>query len=47
MKLEQAPITGREKKDQPSTPLKRLSEFYECLNSWDTEKMARNWAQTR
>jgi len=46
MKLEQVPVTGREKRDHLSTPLKALSEFYEALNNRDIEKMARNWAQT-
>ena len=46
MKLEQVPVTGREKKQDLSAPLKALSEFYEALNNRDIEKMARNWAQT-
>lgn len=46
MKLQQVPVTGREKKDRLSPPLRALSGFYEALNNRDLEKMARNWAQT-
>jgi ketosteroid isomerase-like protein len=46
MKLEQVPVTGREKKDHLSAPVRALSEFYEALNDRDLEKMARDWAQS-
>ena len=46
MKPEQAPITGKENKQDLTSPLKALSEFTEAFNNRDMEKMAKNWAQT-
>ena len=46
MRIEHAPVTGKEEKDNLTPPMRALSEFYEALNSRDIEKMARNWAQT-
>jgi hypothetical protein len=38
MKVEQIPVTGREKRDHLSRPLKALSEFYKALDGRDIEK---------
>jgi ketosteroid isomerase-like protein len=46
MKIEHAPVTGKEDKGSLTPPMRALSEFYEVLNGRDIEKMARNWAQT-
>lgn len=46
MKIELAPVTGKEDKNTLTPLLRALSEFYEALNSRDIEKMARNWIQT-
>ncbi len=46
VKVEQAPITGREQNKQLTPQMKALSEFYQALNNRDMELMARNWAQT-
>ncbi len=46
MKVQQAPVTGKEKKENLPPTLRALSEFYEALNSRDLKKMASNWAQT-
>ena len=46
MKIEQAPVTGREFKELLSPQMKALSQFYQALNNRDLDLMARNWAQT-
>jgi ketosteroid isomerase-like protein len=46
MKVEQTPVTGKEKKEQLTPQIRALSEFYEALNARNIDLMARNWAQT-
>ncbi len=46
MKVEQAPVTGKERKEQLTPQMKALSEFYQALNDRNIELMAQNWAQT-
>ncbi len=46
VKVEQAPVTGREQKNQLTPQMRALSEFYHALNNRDMELMAQNWAQT-
>jgi ketosteroid isomerase-like protein len=46
VKVEQAPITGREQREQLTPQMRALSEFYQALNDRDMELMARNWVQT-
>ena len=36
-------INGSEMKENLSSPLRTLTEFYEAFNNRDLEKMARNW----
>jgi ketosteroid isomerase-like protein len=45
-RVEQAPVTGKERKKQLTAQMRALSEFYQALNSRDTDLMAQNWAQT-
>jgi ketosteroid isomerase-like protein len=45
-RVEQAPVTGKERKEQLTAQMRALSEFYQALNSRDTDLMAQNWAQT-
>ena len=46
VKIEHAPVTGREERSLLSAPMAALSEFYEALNARDIIKMERNWART-
>src|SRR4051812_39835475 len=46
MKVEQVPVTGRESKQQLTSQMRALSEFYQALNERDMELMQRNWAQS-
>lgn len=46
MKIEQIPVTGKERKGQLTPQMRALSEFYEALNNRDLEQMGRNWART-
>ncbi len=46
MKVEQTPVTGKERKEQLTPQMKALSEFYQALNDRNMELMAHNWAQT-
>lgn len=46
MKLEQAPVTGREPETLTSPKMRALSQFYRALNNRDLDLMSRNWAQT-
>jgi hypothetical protein len=46
MKMEQAPVTGREPMRQLTPQMRALSQFYHALNARDMGLMARNWAQT-
>jgi len=46
VKLEQAPVTGREHTEQLTPEMRALSEFYRALNYRDMELMTQNWAQT-
>ena len=46
VKIEQIPVTGKERKGQLTPQMRALSEFYEALNNRDLEQMARNWAHT-
>ncbi len=47
IKIEQAPITGRENPHDLPPPLQALSEFYAAFNQRDLEKMAQVWAPIR
>jgi ketosteroid isomerase-like protein len=46
VKIEQTPVTGRERKELLSPQMKALSEFYQALNHRDLDLMERNWAHT-
>lgn len=46
MRIEHAPVTGREPTAQLTPQMKALSGFYKALNNRDLGLMALNWAQT-
>ncbi len=46
MKIEHAPITGRENPRDLPPQLQALSEFYAAFNQRDLDKMGQVWAQT-
>lgn len=46
MKIEQAPVTGKEDPDLLTPQMKALSGFYRALNGRDLDQMANNWADS-
>jgi ketosteroid isomerase-like protein len=46
LKVEQVPVTGRERAEQLTPQMRALSGFYRALNSRDMKLMTQNWAQT-
>ncbi len=46
MKIEHAPVTGKEQKQNLRPHMRALSDFYQALNTRDMDLMSRNWAQT-